>query len=365
MRLKRHISPENQKPLINNFFNSPIKKETNLNNSNYKAFIFNDKNMSKNHTTKFNCFNNNINYYEEIKKAFNFITFILKQKDAEIKRLKYKVKDLQKQLDDINEKNLMTFNNEKINEILLNDDQSYCLDIGNTDSNINKKNKKKIMINRLQSSNFNNLMKNFFSSSPKPNANGNIFSLSLQDNSGIYNNNNNFSRNKDINFEKKIKIIHKKKSLNKNKINNYKNITEIYNKTLDNNNNSYNNKYKNNQNTNITINMNDYINNNITNRIRKNYHINKNNIKTKIMEYKNFPNESNNFEKKETKKINDLDIFEFNNKRINSNNNILKMNDKVDLTRSKNKTNNFIKEENKLNQNENKKIYKSNLEFNK
>ena len=172
----------------------------------------------------------------------------------------------------------MTFNNEKIDDILLDDDKTYCIDLRKTKSNINKKSKKKIMIKVPDSSNLNNFISNYLQSAP--NLNDNIISLTLQNNSGI-DKNKNISRIKEINLEKKIKIINKKKSLNK------------INKTLCNNYSYNNNKIIQNPNITMNMNINEYLNNNKnTNRIIKKYQINKNNIKTKILEYKNLSNES-------------------------------------------------------------------------
>lgn len=123
----RHKSPKIQNSMGNNFFNSPKRNEINIINFNNGGVISSHKsfNINNNHFN-YNYSKKDYNYYEEIAKAFNFITFILKQKDKQIKELKIKIEQLQKQLNDINETNIMTFNNKDITEF------------SSTDENLNK-----------------------------------------------------------------------------------------------------------------------------------------------------------------------------------------------------------------------------------
>ena len=108
----RHRSPKTQNNFFNNYYlKSQRKKDINIINLNNNTGQTSNK-------VQFNInYNNTNNYYEEISKAFNFITFILKKKDSQIKELKRKISDLEKQLNDINETNIMTFNNKDIGEI--------------------------------------------------------------------------------------------------------------------------------------------------------------------------------------------------------------------------------------------------------
>ena len=104
----RHKSPKTQNNFFNNYYlKSPTKRDINIINL--------DISPKKN---QFNYnYNNTNNYYDEITKAFNYITFILKKKDSQIKEMKIKIKELEKQLNDINETNIMTFNNKDISQI--------------------------------------------------------------------------------------------------------------------------------------------------------------------------------------------------------------------------------------------------------
>ena len=108
----RHRSPKTQNNFFNNYYlKSQRKKDINIINLNNNI-------AQSSNNVQFNInFNNTNNYYEEISKAFNFITFILKKKDNQIKELKRKISNLEKQLNDINETNIVTFNNKDIGEI--------------------------------------------------------------------------------------------------------------------------------------------------------------------------------------------------------------------------------------------------------
>ena len=190
----RHRSPKTQNNFFNNYYlKSPPKKDINIIN-----------------------FSNTNNYYEEITKAFNFITFILKQKDSQIKELKIKIKLLEKQLNDINETNIMTFNNKNISDIY----------------NDQEKTKNKNGLKRITYNNY-NIPNNF------PNK------ISNENNNKLFNNN--------------INIINRvKNSTNINKINNYRNNIDLNGYKL-----NYMNKTSNNYSNseeNINKNINEYSN---------------------------------------------------------------------------------------------------------
>lgn len=133
MKPIRHISPKNDNIFAKNIFQSPKKKHINIINIDKGRNLINNRNIGINNQFNFN-YNKNDNYYAEITKAFNFITFVLKQKDIQIKELKSKINNLQKQLNDINESNIMTFNNK---EILDSTNQNSNLKFLNKKSNIN------------------------------------------------------------------------------------------------------------------------------------------------------------------------------------------------------------------------------------
>ena len=128
-----HRSPKTQNNFFNNYYlRSPPKKDI-------KIINFNNNIGVKQYNNKFDYNYNNINkynYYEEITKAFNFITFILKQKDTQIKELKIKIKELERQLNDINETNIMTFNNKSIKEL---NSESEKNNLNNLSNNLNIK----------------------------------------------------------------------------------------------------------------------------------------------------------------------------------------------------------------------------------
>ena len=194
----RHHSPKTQNNFFNNYYlKSPTKKDINIINLN------NNIGQSSNNF-HFNInYNNSTNYYEEISKAFNFITFILKRKDSQIKELKIKIKELERQLNDINETNIMTFNNKDINEIGSSEENQNF-------SYSNKNNLKKIAYNYI------------------PNKTSIFFS-------NVNNKNNNNITNNDTNNNKmpnnnstNINIINRvKNSTNINKINNYRHKIDL------------------------------------------------------------------------------------------------------------------------------------------
>ena len=204
----RHKSPKTQNNFFNNYYlKSPTKRDINIINL--------DISPKKN---QFNYnYNNTNNYYDEITKAFNYITFILKKKDSQIKEMKIKIKELEKQLNDINETNIMTFNNKDISQI-------YSEDLTKT----NKNNLKRITYN-------NNI----------PNKTSIFFSKR-----------NNNENNKKIN-NNNLNIINRiKNSTNINKINNYRNKIDLKGNKLIYINNANNDKYLNTEENNRNIDMN-------------------------------------------------------------------------------------------------------------
>ena len=204
----RHRSPKTQNNFFNNYYlKSPTKKDINIINL--------DVSPKKN---QFNYnYNNTNNYYDEITKAFNYITFILKKKDSQIKEMKIKIKELEKQLNDINETNIMTFNNKDISQI-------YSEDLTKT----NKNNLKRITYN-------NNI----------PNKTSIFFSKR-----------NNNENNKKIN-NNNLNIINRiKNSTNINKINNYRNKIDLKGNKLIYINNTNNDKYLYTEENNRKIDMN-------------------------------------------------------------------------------------------------------------
>ena len=257
----RHRSPKTQNNFFNNYYlKSPPKKDINIIN-------FNNNTGVQSNNIKFNLsYSNTNNCYEEITKAFNFITFILRQKDNQIKELKIKIKELEKQLNDINETNIMTFNNKDIRDIY-----------SNQEKNKNKNNLKRITCHYI------------------PNKQ-NIIYYNNNSNKKIINNNNNESNNKIINNSMNI-INRIKNSKNINKINNYRNSSDLNSNKLNylstnnsNNSNSIINIYNNSNNLNteensrkinIKSDINEYSNEKSNkNIIRKEpYHTNLNNIK--------------------------------------------------------------------------------------
>ena len=238
----RHRSPKSENTISNLYFKSPKKKEENIINFNKPEIIQNHKNINiNNHIINYNNINN-YNYYEEIKKAFNFITFILKQKDNQIKELKIKIKALENQISDINDKNIMTFKKKEINsESPSNTDNLTILNITNfkrSTFNNNNQNKANMLSPNSDPKKYNQLT-HYTSQAQKQN--------NKNDNNYIIKSNNKLVDNTTNN----INIIHKiKNSTNINKINNYRNITEITNKQ------DSNNKYSNSEMVNKQINMN-------------------------------------------------------------------------------------------------------------
>ena len=203
----RHRSPKTQNNFFNNYYlKSPTKKDINIINLN------NNLGQASNNV-QFNInYNNTNNCYEEISKAFNFITFILKKKDSQIKELKKKISELERQLNDINETNIMTFNNKDICEI-------YSSEENQTFSYTNNTSKlKKITYNYIPNKSIMN--KNIITD----NNNTNINIINRVKNSTNINKINNYRNKIDINNSK----------LNTSKNNNiYMNIIPNNNKKID------------------------------------------------------------------------------------------------------------------------------------
>ena len=351
MKPIRSRSPKLQNNYVNNYYqspNSPNKKQFNIINLNNNQKELNKRNY--NYHFNFNYNKNNYNYYEEITKAFNFITFILKQKDSQILELKLKIKNLERQLKDINETNMMTFNNQ---EIITNSSNASHIKILNNNKNFNKiQNNINLMSPESDNNKSNNtILNSLFTTQTdiKNNKNTN------NNNSGIINiYKNNFvneinNNNNDI--DNKINIIHKiKNSNNINKINNY-DISDIG-KMNNNYNIDDNNKYFNDdiQNKAFNINTNEHSSDkkNI-NKIRKeSYHSSQNiniNIRnrhgsTKETKNNNFSNENEN-----TIEQNKLKIVAFDNSaKPGSKSNSFNLSEDGGTITSKTDVKNYLKE---------------------
>ena len=209
----RHRSPKTQNNFFNNYYlKSGKKKDINIINLN------NNIGQASNNV-QYNINFNTSNYYEEISKAFNFITFILKKKDSQIKELKRKISELEKQLNDINETNIMTFNNKDIAEI-------YSSEENQTYPYLNKtSNIKKLTLNYIP--NKQSISKNI--SNERNNTNINI--LNKVKNSTNINKINNYRNKIDLNINKlntnKITNIIPNNNINKKiNLNLNKNINE-------------------------------------------------------------------------------------------------------------------------------------------
>jgi len=266
MKPIRHRSPKTENTFANNIFQSPKKKHINIINIDKGRNIINNRNIGLNNQFNFNYNKNDYNYYAEITKAFNFITYVLKQKDIQIKELKTKINNLQKQLNDINESNIMTFYNQ---EILDSSNQNNNLKLLNKKNNINfispDNNKSKVR----------QMMNNFCSAQAEVNS-INTTNSNNNSNNNIFITKNNFGNvGADNNSINKIQKINN--STNINKINNYRNIETG---KINNNNKIYNfNKFSNeNENNQINLNMNEHSTDKTNiNQIRnESYHSNQN-----------------------------------------------------------------------------------------
>ena len=325
------INFDNKKDIINHSSN----KRTSFNNNNYLSFSYNK---------------DNYNYYEEITNAFNFITYVLKQKDSQIQELKLKIKDLEKQLNDINETNMMTFNNKDIIDSSSSSNTYQIKFLKN-----NKKSTSPDTFNNRNKFLMNNLWKiqNEFNSNNNYNDeshNAKIININKKNNfeNEIYNNNNNNN----------INIIHKiKNSSNNNKINNniYRNINQNLNdsRKISNNNINYNfNSFVNEMpNKNINEHSSDKKN---VNKIRKeSYHSNQNvNMRNKVInvkqvnntENKIFSTDSENLLGTEKMKVVTLENSLYTSGKNGSKSNSFHMSDDNNTITSKNDVKNYLKE---------------------
>ena len=350
----RHRSPKTENYCSSNFLKSQKKRQFNiipLDNKNNNDSFFNKKNYNNNNNNNHLIFNynkNNYNYYDEITKAFNFITFVLKQKDLQIQELKIKIKDLEKQLNDINETNIMTFNNQ---EIINSSSKEYDLQILNNNSKINcfqnnnnlkspdsSQSKIKLMMNKYASEAIENKINNNSS---------NIIN--------VYKNNEN---NKSL-VCKNMNIIHKiKNSTNINKINNYRNKTDL-------DKNKFNSNIMNNiPKTPINLNTNEHSSEkkNI-NKIRKESYHSQNNFsirnkmgnkkEIKITEPNNFKTENDNMAETDKEKGQAFD----GSIRFGSKCNSTNISDDGNMMTSKNEVKNYLKEVKKILEPEKFKIF--------
>ena len=328
----RHKSPKTENTYASIYFKSPKKKQENIINFNNNNIIQNNNNFN------YNFRNKNYNYYDEITKAFNFITFILHQKDSQIKELKMKIQNLQKQINDINDSNLMTFKKKDINKNPNNI-------TGNIDD-LNRNNFKQSTYNYEQIKN-NNIP---IDSAPKKYEQ---ITHTLPTQKQIIKNNNNIIKMniKNLDNSNNINIIHKiKNSTNINKINNYRNNIELNNKQ--NNNNKFSNSEMVNKTMNINMNMNinEYSKEkkNI-NKIRKEpYHSNNNqNMKFRNgsgNKYKNYITETESSIGTEKMKILTFEHSMSNLGKPNSKSNSFTLSDDGNFAKSKIEIKNFLKE---------------------
>ena len=356
----RHRSPKTQNVLSNIYFKSPKKKEINVMNFNNPGIITNNKNNGVNQVN-YNYNKKDYNLYEEITKAFNFITFVLKQKDNQIKELKIKIEDLERQLNEINDPNIMTFNNKELNvDNSSNEDNLNLLNNNNENTfkkstfNYNQNKSNMLLTNEGDSNNYKQLEHDFWSTqTQKNNMNNNknnIFNKNNKKNDNISNNSNNSNN---MNMIQKIKY-----STNINKINNYRDNTEMINKK--NNNNINNNKYANSEiikkqvNMNINMNINEHSREKKSiNQIRKepyhtnynqNININKKNRNYSGRKYKNNTTDTYSGVQTEKMKIVTFEHSMSNLGKPNSKSNSFTLSDESNTFQSKNDVKNYLKE---------------------
>ena len=331
MKPIRHISPKYENNLSNIYLKSPKKSENNIIN-------FNNPSNNQNFNIKniINFKNNNIefDYYEEINKAFNFITFVLKQKDNQIRELKIIIKKLENQLNDLNDKNLMTFKKKEIIE----------------DSSFNKDNLKANNFKKTTYNNNQNKQNQF--STDSDNKKYNQLTHNIFQNNNLNKNSRNLKINDKTSDNDSINILHKiKNSTNINKINNYRNnIEQISKQNI--------NKYVNSEMVNKQINMNINMNMNMNinehssdkkniNKIRKEpYHTNQN-IKFRNgsgKKYKNYNTETEYYTGNEKMKILTFDNSMSNLGKPNSKSNSFTLSDDGNIIKSKIEVKNYLKE---------------------
>ena len=365
MKPIRSRSPKIQNNYINNYQQSPKRKQINIINLDNTENELNKRNYNNNHFN-FNYNKNNYNYYEEITKAFNFITFVLKQKDSQISELKLKIKNLEKQLNDINETNIMTFNNQ---EIITSSSNAANLKILKNNKNFNDKNQNNISLMSPESEHgkITTTLNSLLNAHTDLKNNNNNYNYNNNSNIiNIYKNNNFENENNKIIFDNKINIIHKiKNSTNINKINNYRNdLNDIGKNNFDYNNinniNNINNRFINDDipNKTFNINTNEHSSDkkNI-NKIRKeSYHSNQNinvNLRNKhgsAKEIKNFEQQNFATESENTIEQSKLKIVAFDNlARPGSKSNSFNLSDDGNQITSKTDVKNYLKEvKNKL-----------------
>jgi hypothetical protein len=313
-----------------------------INNSNNKRANYNNNYLS------FSYNKDNYNYYEEITNAFNFITYVLKQKDSQIQELKLKIKDLEKQLNDINETNMMTFNNKEIIDSSSSSNTYHLKFLKN-----NKKSTSPDTFNNRNKFLMNNLWKiqNEFNGNYNDEShNAKIININKKNNfeNEIFNNNNN-----------NINIIHKiKNSSNNNKMNNnniYRNINQNLNDSRKINNNNINYNFNNyiNEMPNKNINEHSSGKKNV-NKIRKeSYHSNQNvNMRNKVInvkqvnntENKIFATDSENLLGTEKMKVVTLENSLYTSGKTGSKSNSFHISDDNNTITSKNDVKNYLKE---------------------
>ena len=376
----RHRSPKTENSFSTNYFKSlrsPRKKEINFINSKIPEPISKNSNINNiniNNNQQYNF--KDYNYYDEIQKAFNFITFILQQKDNQIMTLKKKIIILQQKLNHINSNNIrknndrMSFNNNK--ELIMNnsniaDNISSCDDRKNNSFKTTSYNCKLNEIKIIHNENDFKQNKQFSNSIWSTQTQNSDNNTNINSDTNSNNTSKRMSQNNIMQDNNNINIIHKiKKMTNKNdKINNYSNNTEIINKH---NYNQYNNSIKinnniiNNQfNVNMNMNINEHSNEkkNI-NQIRKEpYHIktnknNNNNIIVKMPKDNargdhNSPRERDISSGAPKEKLKILFLDNSLTNAGNSKSNSFSLSDDGNILQSKNEVKNYLKEvKNKL-----------------
>lgn len=281
----RHQSPKTKNSFSSNYFIPQLTNDFNAFN------LDNQRNMINNGS--FNNFNfnyniNNYNYYDEIVKVFNFITFILRQKDTQIQRLKLKILELERKLKQVDVSNIIEINNKDHKELSIEPyNQKNVKDNNNAQNNIN------ILFKESRKTRKNQRITIEDSSS---NNNSNLININKKNN--IQNKTDTSNSYKVMN-ENNVNVVHKIKNPthNINDINkkiHFKNLNEG--KKI-----NYNRKFINeqpvkqiNQNMSESSTERKNINNNIR---REPYKNNNNNIKIKIKqinEIKNFTKSSGN-----------------------------------------------------------------------
>ena len=331
----------------NTIFQTPIRKRINIINIDKQGSSFKNRNSIIRNQFNYNYTKNENDYYDEITKAFNFITFVLKQKDNQIKELKLKINNLKRQLNEINEENMNSFSNK---DLINFSPHMYSLDFKNK-NNINT------ISPYNEQSKMSQLMNNFWKS--QEDFKYNTFNNSIYN----FNKNNNYINEK---FQNKMsdKIIFDKKNIfnkikncrNDNKITNYGKNKKILNNTININNSNQHIKGISNNHINLNMNINEHsIEKKNINKIRKvSYHSNininlqkKNNENKKIIkngENKNLTKESQNINEENKIKTVNFDNSAYALGRSGSKNNSLYISDNDIMIFSKKDVKNYLKE---------------------